>query len=80
MPRMPTWGGLRIGVDSIEPNTPPLVMVKVPPFRSSMASLPSRALAEVGDLLLDVGERHALGVAHHRHHQPWSVLTATPMS
>ena len=32
-----------MGVDSSEPNTPPFVMVKVPPVRSSMAIVPSRA-------------------------------------
>jgi len=32
-----------MGVDSSEPNTPPLVMVKVPPVSSSSVSLPSRA-------------------------------------
>src|SRR3546814_4591546 len=36
---------LRIGVDIKEPNTPPLVMVKVPPLISSRESLPSRPLA-----------------------------------
>ena len=35
--------GLMIGVESMEPNTPPLVIVKVPPVISSMVSLPSRA-------------------------------------
>ena len=32
-----------IGVDTSEPNTPPLVIVNVPPVRSSIDSLPSRA-------------------------------------
>src|SRR3546814_3609606 len=32
-----------IGVDSSEPNTPPLEMVKVPPFISSILSVPSFA-------------------------------------
>ena len=40
---MPTWGKLMIGVDRSEPKTPPLVIVKVPPDRSSIVSLPSRA-------------------------------------
>jgi hypothetical protein len=40
---MPTCGGLRIGVLSSEPNTPPLVMVKVPPLRSASESVPSSA-------------------------------------
>ncbi len=32
---MADCGGLMIGVESIDPNTPPLVMVKVPPVISS---------------------------------------------
>src|SRR5438477_334310 len=32
-----------IGVETNEPKTPPLVMVNVPPVRSSIVSLPSRA-------------------------------------
>ena len=45
MPRMPLCGGFRIGVESSEPNTPPLEMVNVPPLMSSMVSVPSRAFA-----------------------------------
>ena len=41
---MADWGGLMIGVDSMEPKTPPLEMEKVPPVRSSIDSLPSLAL------------------------------------
>ena len=43
MPRMPTCGVLRIGVESSEPKMPPLVIVKVPPCSSASASLFSRA-------------------------------------
>lgn len=32
-----------IGVPNMEPKTPPLLMVKVPPSMSSMASVPARA-------------------------------------
>ncbi|GAI86198.1 unnamed protein product, partial [marine sediment metagenome] len=46
MPRIALCGGLTIGVDISEPNVPPLVMVKVPPCRSSSVSLP--VLAERG--------------------------------
>ena len=45
IPKIADWGELMIGVDNIEPNTPPLVMVKVPPVISSMVNLLSRALA-----------------------------------
>ena len=41
----PTYGRW-IGVELSEPNTPPLVMVKVPPCISSRLSEPSRALVD----------------------------------
>ena len=40
MPRMADWGGLMMGVPIREPNTPPLLMVNVPPSMSSIASSP----------------------------------------
>ena len=43
MPRMALCGGLMMGVESIDPNTPPFVMVKVPPCISSTVNSPSRA-------------------------------------
>lgn len=43
MPRMADWGGLMMGVPNREPNTPPLLMVKVPPSISSTASSLLRA-------------------------------------
>ena len=43
IPKIPDCGGLMIGVESIEPNTPPLVIVKVPPVISSTVICPSRA-------------------------------------
>ena len=45
MPRIALCGALTIGVDSSDPNTPPLVMVKVPPVSSSIVMLPERARA-----------------------------------
>uniref|UniRef100_A0A6B0UJ95 Uncharacterized protein n=1 Tax=Ixodes ricinus TaxID=34613 RepID=A0A6B0UJ95_IXORI len=45
MPRMADWGGLMMGVPNMEPKTPPLLMVKVPPSMSSMAKLPVRAFS-----------------------------------
>src|SRR5690242_13131613 len=38
-----TCGGLMMGVDIMEPYTPPLLMVNVPPAMSSMLMVPSRA-------------------------------------
>ena len=60
-----------MGVDSREPKTPPLEMVKVPPVISSMVSLLSRAPgSEARDLLLDLGDAERIGIAQHRHDQP----------
>src|SRR5690606_2943179 len=44
MPKIADCGALMIGVDIIEPNTPPFVMVNVPPVISSIVNLLSRAL------------------------------------
>ena len=58
-------------MESSEPKTPPLVIVNVPPESSCRPSLPSRvAVGEALDLGLDLGERHLLDVAQHRHGQP----------
>ena len=43
IPNIADCGGLMIGVPNIEPNTPPLLIVKVPPSMSSTASLLVRA-------------------------------------
>jgi len=43
IPKMADCGALIIGVDIMEPNTPPLVMVKVPPVISSNVNLFSLA-------------------------------------
>ena len=43
IPRMEDWGGLMIGVPIMEPNTPPLEIVNVPPSISSMANSLARA-------------------------------------
>ena len=50
IPKMADCGGFIMGVDNMEPNTPPLVMVKVPPSISSILILPSRAL--IANLLI----------------------------
>ena len=42
IPKIALCGGLIIGVESIEPKVPPLVMVKVPPVISSTEIFPSR--------------------------------------
>ena len=43
IPKIPDCGGLIIGVESMEPKTPPLEMVNVPPVMSSTVIFPSRA-------------------------------------
>lgn len=43
IPRMAVWGILMIGVPISEPKTPPLEIVKVPPVKSSIVILLSRA-------------------------------------
>lgn len=47
MPKMADWGGLMMGVPKRDPNTPPLLMVNVPPSISSMASSFLRAWNEI---------------------------------
>ncbi len=44
IPKIADCGALMIGVDIIDPNTPPLVIVNVPPVISSIVNLLSRAL------------------------------------
>ncbi|MCY1232470.1 hypothetical protein D9M72_449620 [compost metagenome] len=46
-----------IGVDSIEPNTPPLEIEKVPPLNSSSDSLPSRALTPNSAIFFSMSAR-----------------------
>ena len=43
-----------IGVDISEPNTPPLEMVKVPPFISSIVSLPSLAFLPKSPIVFSI--------------------------
>ena len=50
IPNIADCGGLMIGVESIDPKTPPFVMVKVPPVISSGVILPSLAL--IANLLM----------------------------
>ena len=53
----------------MEPKTPPLEMEKVPPVSfDGQIGRPS-LLAEFGDLLLDLGDGHLVGVAQDGHDQ-----------
>ncbi len=50
---------------------PPLVMLNVPPVRSSSFSAPSRAARPKSAIAASMpGEAELVGVADHRHHQP----------
>ncbi|MNG26644.1 hypothetical protein D3C84_1116590 [compost metagenome] len=81
MPRMAVCGGLTIGLDSSEPNTPPLEMVKVPPVISSMVSLPALAFLPNSAMPPSISARlmnsalRSTGTT-----RPRSLDTATPMS
>ena len=67
---MPTCGGLRIGVLSSDPKTPPLVMVNVPPLRSASDSEPSSARLANSRMPFSISrEGQPVGVAQHRHDQ-----------
>ena len=70
---MPTCGGFRIGVLSSDPNTPPLVIVNVPPLQ-----IGERQRAVVGRLARTrepscsiCGKRHAIGVAQDGDDEPF---------
>ena len=67
---MPDCGALRIGEDINDPYTPPLEMVNVPPWRSSIESVPSRAFFPSAPIAaLHAREAQQVGVANHGHHQ-----------
>ena len=67
---MPTCGGLRIGVLISEPNTPPLVIVNVPPLRSSSVSEPSCARLAKSRIASSMSAKPMpIGIADHRHDQ-----------
>ena len=67
---MATCGGLRIGVLSSEPKTPPLVMVNVPPVRSSSVSVPLPARAAKSRMACSISANDiVVGVANDRHDQ-----------
>ena len=80
-PRIALCGGLMIGVESMEPNTPPLEIENVPPVSSSMVSFPYCArLPKSAIVLLDLGKPHLFDVAKYRHHQSAGLPIAMPMS
>lgn len=53
MPKIADCGGLIIGVPNMDPNTPPLLMVKVPPSMSSTASSFLRAYEQTSTIKIN---------------------------
>ena len=70
-----------MGVDNMEPNTPPLLMEKVPPVISSMPSLPSRAFTPYSAIFFSISAKliwsalRSMGTT-----KPRGEPTAMPMS
>ncbi len=70
MPRIALCGVFRIGVDSSEPNTPPFVIVNVPPVSSSIVSEPSRARSAYPATDFSTWPNvERVGIAQHGHDQ-----------
>ena len=70
---MPTCGGLRIGVLSSDPNTPPLVIVNVPPLRSASDSVPSSAFLAKARICDSISAKPMpVRVAQHRHDEAFA--------
>ncbi len=60
-----------IGVDKSEPKIPPLVIVNVPPFRSSTAIVPSRALVAKPAMAFSIAANESRSASRTTgHHQP----------
>ncbi len=53
MPKIADCGGLIMGVPNMDPNTPPLLMVKVPPSMSSTASSFLRACRQTSTITVN---------------------------
>jgi hypothetical protein len=62
MPKIADWGGLMIGVPMSDPNTPPLLIVKVPPSMSSIASSPF--LAYIRQIIWKIATSDQLKILH----------------
>ncbi len=81
MPRIALCGMFRIGVESSEPNTPPLVIVNVPPVSSSSVIEPSRARFAYADTPCSMSPKLIASASRSTGTiRPRSVETATPMS
>ena len=70
-----------MGVDSSDPNTPPLEIVNVPPIMSSMARLPSRARRPNSAIWLSISANDSCSTPRRTGTtRPRGEPTATPMS
>ena len=79
--KMALCGEFKIGVDNNEPNTPPFVIVNVPPCISSIVSLPARALPAYSAILFSISAMVILSASRRTGTtNPRSVETATPIS
>lgn len=81
MPRMALCGGLMMGVPINEPNTPPLLIVKVPPSISSTAMAPRRAFSPKPANSISISAKFLLSTLRNTGTtRPFGVATATEMS
>ena len=70
-----------IGVDSIEPNTPPFEIENVPPVSSSIASLPSWARLPKSAIFFSISANESWSASRRiGTTRPRGLPTATPMS
>ena len=66
-PMIATSGALMIGVETMPPSLPRLVIVIVEPLSSLRLAVPSRAaLRDAADLRCQIAQRQRLGVMHDR--------------
>jgi len=78
---MALCGALTIGVDISEPNTPPLVIEKVPPVSSSIVIVPARARSAKPVTAFSIDAKSIRSASRSTGTiSPRSVETATPRS
>lgn len=81
IPRIALCGGLMIGVPIREPNTPPLLIVNVPPSISSTASNPRLALSPKPAMAISISAKFLLSTFRITGTtRPFGVATATDIS
>lgn len=81
IPKIALCGGLIIGVPINDPNTPPLLIVKVPPSISSIAIAPRRAFSPNAASAISMSAKFLLSTfLRTGTTRPLGVATATEMS